>query len=308
MWSVPVRALSAARFVCDARQSELLSGVVPASRLERPSPPTVSTGAGLVDALTGGLPRGGLTEIFGPASSGRTSLLLSVLAEMTARREVCALVDATDTFDPESAAAAGVELSRVLWVRCSSSTRNREIGKSGNRVIGPFANTQSKIGNQKSKSRNSLRRLEQALKATDLVLQAGGFGLVVVDLGDIPPQAARRVPLTSWFRFRRAVENTPTVLLAITQEPCAKTCASLVLRLEGKPSAVSHPPSAKECVSGHDFSRAENGGRLPDSLPTHAEILRGLNISVEVVRSRVEQKKPNRAVAANFESKTAWNF
>ena len=71
------------------------------------------------------------------------------------------------------------------------------------------------------------------LKVTDLLLQAGGFGMVVLDLGDIPAESVRRVPLTSWFRFRRAVEPTATVLLLIEQEPCAKTCASLVLRLQG---------------------------------------------------------------------------
>ena len=74
--------------------------------------------------------------------------------------------------------------------------------------------------------------MEQSLRATELLLQGGGFGLVAVDLGDVPPQWARRVPLAFWFRFRRAVENTPTVLVVLDQAPCAKTCASLVLRLE----------------------------------------------------------------------------
>ena len=83
--------------------------------------------------------------------------------------------------------------------------------------------------------------LEQALKATDLLLQGGGFGLVVVDLGDVPAPAARRVPLTSWFRFRRAVENTRTVLMVVEQEPYAKTCASVVCKL----SAISSQLSAR---------------------------------------------------------------
>src|SRR5215471_18100662 len=63
------------------------------------------------------LPRGCLTEIFGPASSGRTTLLHSILAEATAREEVCALIDADDAFDPASASAAGVRLGRLIWVR-----------------------------------------------------------------------------------------------------------------------------------------------------------------------------------------------
>jgi recombination protein RecA len=138
------------------------------------------------------LPRGCLTEIVGPASSGRTSLLYSILAASTAREEICALVDAEDSFDPVSAAAAGVTLSRVLWVR-------------------------------------SAHNAEHALKAADLLIQGGGFGLVAMDLGDTPPMTARRISLTSWFRLRRAVEHTPTVLVALARQSNAKTCASLTL-------------------------------------------------------------------------------
>src|SRR5271169_1333015 len=96
-----------------------LAAVVPASRLEvRPAPEMASSGIPQLDLLTGGLPRGCLTEICGTASSGRTSVLLFALARATARGEVCALVDASDAFDPSSAAAAGMEMSRLLWVRC----------------------------------------------------------------------------------------------------------------------------------------------------------------------------------------------
>jgi len=153
----------------------------------------VSAGVPEIDALTGGLPRGGLTEICGPPCSGRTSLLISALASRTARAEVCALVDGRDAFDPHAAAAAGVELKQLLWVRC--------------------------------------RNIEQALRSTDLLLQGGGFGMIAVDLSDILPATVRHVPLNAWFRFRRAVEDTPTILMLIEQEPNAKTCASLVLRV-----------------------------------------------------------------------------
>ena len=140
------------------------------------------------------VPRGSLTEICGPASSGRTSLAVSLMAEITARDEVCALIDTAGAFDPASAAAAGVRLDRLLWIRC---------GGDG----------------------------ERALKAVDLVIQAGGFGLVIFDLGDAPLRTARRVSLTSWFRLRRAVENTATALVVLAQEPLARTCASLVLEM-----------------------------------------------------------------------------
>src|ERR1700681_3595557 len=159
---------------------------------------TVSAGIPEIDSLAGGLPRGSLTEICGPPCSGRTSLLLSALASRTAHQEVCALVDGRDAFDPYSAEAAGVELKQLLWVRC--------------------------------------RNIDQAFRATDLLIQGGGFGLIALDLGDIPPETVRYVPLNAWFRFRRAVEDTPTILMLIEQEANAKTCASLVLWLEAEPA------------------------------------------------------------------------
>jgi hypothetical protein len=70
------------------------------------------------ELLDGGLPLGAITEIAGPECSGRTSLSLSVLAGLTQASKVCAWIDVSDGLDPESAAAAGVELSRLLWVRC----------------------------------------------------------------------------------------------------------------------------------------------------------------------------------------------
>ncbi len=158
----------------------------------RPEPERASTGVAEIDSATGGLPRGCLTEIVGPASSGRTSLLLSVLAAATARQEICALVDAEDAFSPHSAADAGVQLERLLWVRCGHSA-------------------------------------EHALKAVDLLIQGGGFGMVVMDLGDTSVQTARRISLTSWFRLRRAVERTPTVLVSLARQSNARTCASLVI-------------------------------------------------------------------------------
>jgi recombination protein RecA len=138
------------------------------------------------------LPRGCLTEIFGPASGGRTTLLFSILAAATARGEICALVDADHVFDPASAAAAGVRLDRLIWVACE-------------------------------------HHAEHALKAADLLVQGGGFGVVALDLGDAPLETARRISLTSWFRLRRAVEHTATVLVTLARQSNAKTCASLQL-------------------------------------------------------------------------------
>src|SRR5580692_1502291 len=112
----PQRAFSTST---DAR----LAGVTPASQLAvRPAAEMVSSGIAAMDALTGGLPRGCLTEICGPASSGRTTLLLAALAAATRRGEFCALVDASDALDPQSVAAARVEWERLLWVRCGENS------------------------------------------------------------------------------------------------------------------------------------------------------------------------------------------
>ncbi|HZR30608.1 MAG TPA: hypothetical protein VFA76_01980 [Terriglobales bacterium] len=251
-----------------ARVIQIPTGVTIASRLKlRPDPALVPTGIAELDAQIGGLPRGALTEIFGPTSSGRTSLLLASLAGATRRQEICALVDAGDAFDPQSAVAAGLDLERLLWVRCGSSSQ-----------------------------RSGEKCLEQTLKTTDLLLQSGGFGMVVVDLGDIPAQVARRIPLTSWFRFRRAVENTPTVLLVLEQEPYAKTCASLVLRM----NAMKTQPlafSSQHSVTQQSETAADQ--------PAHAQILRGIPVQAEVVHARI-QRKPVRSATIAFEARTVW--
>src|SRR5262245_31210463 len=77
-----------------------------------------ATDVGCLDTeLAGGLPRGQLSELVGGRSSGRTSVLMQMLAAATARRELVALVDALDMFDPASASAAGVDFDRLLWIR-----------------------------------------------------------------------------------------------------------------------------------------------------------------------------------------------
>ncbi len=157
---------------------------------------TLSTGVAEIDGLTGGLPRGAISEIFGPASSGRTSLMYSLLAYATRHEETCALVDVSDVFAPSAAIATGMNFDRLLWARCGGN-------------------------------------LEHAFKATDLLLHAGGFGLVVLDLGDVPGKEARRIISSWWYRFRRTVEDRPTVLTVISEEACTRSCAALALELNG---------------------------------------------------------------------------
>jgi recombination protein RecA len=304
----------------DNRDLSQLTGVTRASLLEvRSAPATLPSGIAQLDAITSGIPRGALTEIFGPASSGRSSVLLALLAEITRRQEVCALVDVSDSFHPHSAAAAGVDLDRLLWIRCGVastefrvvSTESQSQTRHPERSQGPALSghaerrqrsavlSHSQLGTRysalpssclrgetNSDRRHFFRALEQALKVTDLLLQSSGFGLIAMDLGDIPSQIARRVPLTSWFRFRRAVENTPTILLVMEQEPYAKTCASLVLKMYPQSALLSRQ---------HAVPTAE--------LPTHARLLRGLGVTAELVRSRLDRKPP--VSVAGFETRTA---
>src|SRR5690349_7406016 len=72
------------------------------------------TGVAALDDRIGGLPRGGITEISGPVSSGKTSIALSILAAATKENEACALIDGRDAFDPVSGVMAGVDLERLL--------------------------------------------------------------------------------------------------------------------------------------------------------------------------------------------------
>lgn len=157
--------------------------------------------------LGGGFPRGQLSELVGPRSSGRTSLLLQTLAASTARGELVALVDALDMFDVESAEAAGVQLNRLLWIR-------------GHVVSNPGM---CRDMNQ--------RAMEQAIRAFTLVLQAGNFGVVAFDVAEAPADAIRRLPFTTWLRLQRLVEGSQTTAVLVGAEPMARSSAGLTLKL-----------------------------------------------------------------------------
>ncbi|MGO9517314.1 MAG: hypothetical protein ACLPND_09745 [Candidatus Korobacteraceae bacterium] len=279
---------------------------------ERAAPLMVSTGVAALDALTGGLPRGALSEITGSSSSGRTGVMLAALAGATCRQEVCALVDASDSFDPASAAAAGIDLERLLWVRCSNVPR---------RSLGAARTTRNrlKLGSPADHGFAFGGVLEQVLKVTDLLLQSGGFGMVVLDLGDSPLNSARKVPLTSWFRFRRAVEPTATVLLLVEQEPCARTCASLVLQLERE--AVCARDSAPARARGSWRVAVGGESKVPENNAVgHAALLLGTRSRAQVVRSSIPsgataalamdrvptKRKPAQPASINFDLRAAW--
>jgi recombination protein RecA len=177
----------------------------------RPAAKVLPTGLALLDQrLEGGLPRGQMSEIVGPRSSGRTTLLTAALAAATDRGDLAALVDPLDTFDPESAAAGGVGLERLLWLRGDGTTMG--------------------VLPQREKGQAE-RILDRALKAVNLVLQAGGFDLVVLDFAEVPSEAIRRLPFTTWFRLQRVIEGSRTVCLLLGPAPIARSAEGVSIQL-----------------------------------------------------------------------------
>ena len=155
-----------------------------------------ATGIPAIDLpLSGGLRRGHLSEIVGARSSGRTTALCSLLTTATACGEVVALIDTHDRFDPASASAAGMDLSRLLWIR-----------DTGNAA--------------------------RALKAMNLVLQAGGFGIVAFDLADVSSVTVRQFPFTTWMRISRVIEGSQTAAVLLGAEHIARSPGGVTIVLD----------------------------------------------------------------------------
>jgi hypothetical protein len=250
-------------------ESEIGSRFGSAFQLHEKRPAEViSTGIPQIDSfILGGLPRGAISEVFGPASSGRTSFMLSALAHATRHEEVCVLVDTNNSFDPKSATQAEINCERLLWIRCANN-------------------------------------LEHAFKATDLLLQGGGFGLVLLDLGEVPANSAKSIISSWWYRFRRTLEPTPTALVVIAEESCVRSCASLALELRGETClwsssseglsivrdgfTTSHPRSSfssgflssVSTSAGVDVLRRLTKSSLPTSSLPHSTLLQGLSFQV----------------------------
>jgi len=273
-----------------------LARVTPATRLEvRPAPDLVSFGIAHLDELTGGMPRGCLTEISGPTSSGRTSVLLATLAAATHRGETCALIDVSDAFHPHSAAAAGIDLSRLLWVRCTPAPPAKTSGNSRSMSRNEFIKGFLPDGQRPTANGFSENPVEQALRAADLLLQSGGFGLIAIDLAGAPIKIARRIPLTTWFRFRRAIESTSTILLTINELPCAQTCSTLSLYLAGQKKydsslVVGRWSLAKKSPASSTQHSDISTQFLEAQSSPHTHLLEGLRVEAELLHSRLERK------------------
>ena len=207
--------------------------------------------------LRGGLPRGQVSELAGPHSSGRTTLLLQLLGAATRGGEIAALVDTCDHLDVASASAAGIDLERLLWIRGEA---------------GPID-----------------RLVDRALKALNLVLQAGGFGVVVLDLADVPLRVLKSLPFTTWLRVQRIVEGSVTACLLVGPEPLARSAGGLTVMCTGQ-TTWSWPTG----------SGPTEEARLPVGSLAKAGRFTGLETAIRVVspRRRVDGSVRIAAVAS----------
>lgn len=179
------------------------------------------TGHPRVDqVLEGGWPRGHLSVVSGPLSAGRTTLVIGSLAAATGGGELAALIDAADRFDPEPAAARGVVLERLLWVRGTWS------------------------------SAGVARALTQAVRAFDLVLRAGGFAFVALDVSGVPARAMGSLPLTTWLRLGRSVEGSRTAALVMADAPVARSAGGVSLELQRAPARWRGTSAASRLYDG----------------------------------------------------------
>jgi len=338
------------------------SALTPIKRLVRP---TIPCGIGEIDRLlNGGFALGAISEVTGPRCSGRTTLALSLASAVTRSGNVSAWIDASDALDPASAAANGVDLDRMLWVRCglkrvartaqSGTIANTDHEQSEAMPRVPYRGPGSphprhevrgldtavsellrahalprkqqpgtpgavnlplhKVAREEQVSHDRMstrrrpssrfmattsyrpvrrgtettihpvtqwERLEQAIRTADLLVNHGGFQLIVFDMGDIEASTAVRIPMATWFRFRAAAEMHPCCFLVLSQCGCAKSSAALSMTLA--------PAHACEDVT----------------------VMTGLSCTAGIARQRFEpqgqtRKSPQRETRAQWTSHMSW--
>ncbi len=239
--------------------------------------------------LGGGIPLGQLSELVGPRSSGRTTVWQAMAAAATGRGELVALVDTFDRLDVESAVAAGIDLGRLLWIRGQAISRTDVGVARGWRgsVTGP-AGTGDAAGLLE-------RTIDRALKAWTQVLQAGGFGLAVLDLADAPIEAIRRLPFTTWLRLQRTVRQETAALL-VAPAPVGRSAAGVTLQMQ--PSTRAWARDTRTGPSSLDAARdrvAPASSAQPVLAPpagrwtagaVEATRFEGLDVSLRLVSSR----------------------
>jgi len=197
------------------RQIAEFSGVFRGRELTRKDRRLSSGIAPLDTILEGGIVRGRVSEIVGRSGFGRTSLAAAFAAAATRRGEVAAWIDSSGAFDPQSIAAAGADLSRILWVGADAAVRARDAAESGSAESVPARPARSHAG----------------VKAAELVLGAGGFGLVVIDFGFAIGGRARTLKPSAALRLARAAEQSGAAVIVLAERRTCGTFAALSLVL-----------------------------------------------------------------------------
>jgi len=235
----------------------------------------VPTGvAGLDEVLGGGLPRGEMSEIAGPRSSGRSSLVAATMAAVTTGGALAALVDTLDMFDVESGANAGIRLERLLWIRGDAISRHSPAGTERPVEAGFSRLHPRSLGGERLAAADPwARALDRAVKSVNLVLQAGGFDLVVLDLAEVLPEAIRRLPFTTWFRLQRTLEGSRTACLLVAPAPMARSAGGVTLALSRVEPGGTGVPAGR--------APARWAGR-----PGGVRRLLGFDIEARVIRAR----------------------
>jgi recombination protein RecA len=215
---------------------------------ERQTPEVFSTGIKAIDQQIGGIPKGCVTQVCASAgaNSGRTTLLMSLLAQVTRDEEFCAVVDATDSFDPESASRMGVCFSRLLWTRCADK---------------------------------GMKALERSFRVTDILINNGGFGVIVLNLAYVEERLIRKVPHTSWFCLARKIGRTSAAFVVMLPYSAAQSCAALTLHLG---NAQSHWQGS--------------------AVVSHSRQISQIEFAFEIGRTRT--KKPVQNVTSNFSARS----
>ncbi|MEZ5293550.1 MAG: hypothetical protein R2745_20875 [Vicinamibacterales bacterium] len=242
------------------------------SRPSGPPPAGVPFEVQALDAyLQGGLPEGQLSEVVGPASSGRTTLVWQWMAAATRRGDTVALVDTFDRFDPASAVACGIDLDRLLWVRGQAISKTAcavdPVWLPGVRTVeGPGTMVE--------------RTLDRALKALNLVLQSGVCQVVVLDMADVPTTALRRIPYTTWLRVQRIIEGSDSTCVLLAPEPLARSAGGITLNVQAPEAAPAVSPQGRRAKDAVTTRVAWRGDR------PRARRFDGLRFDVRVSSSR----------------------
>ena len=204
----------------DLLRTQRLTAEGPPLRGEDRRGTALATGVpGLDELLFGGLPRGQISEIHGPASSGRTGIALAVAARATRAGALAAWVDPHDRLDPRSAADAGVDLGRLLWLRGAPAGS------------GP-------------------RPLLAAVSGLGTLLGSGLFELVVLDLGGVARAGLQRLPGATWIRLQRLIEPQPGALLLVADAHVTHGPAGVSLALRGAGASWSGAPGPGRLLRG----------------------------------------------------------